>query len=261
MRNLIFLLLLISCSKESIRGLSVPEKNENSLQTLENFEAYSEKIDVMVAFLWPVEVKEESQRKAIRAVIGFSRELKDYQEDYLSEKLKLKRAYEKELCDCVLNDFCENEEVPEDSGECIEIEDKIFVNERKLPEIYGIVEKMENNVLLAGGEWIKTHNDFTELPVSTFSFKTLMLNMTVFGTYIKEEVEIPYEYMDVKSVLIQERTFKRLNVRFTDQVMGEWEFDLSLRQNDHSLVFQGDLYLHLTGSKRQGVVYWTHPAL
>ena len=245
----LILLLLISCTKVSNRALPLIKNEGPTISTLEEgFEEFDEKIDVMVAFLWPLKVTGDSQREAMRKVISSSRKLKTEQEVFNLKKRELKVKYQTENCECVLNGLCEDDEIPEDTGICYEIEEEIFEHDRKLVQIFELIDDIETNVKASGGDWLTTHVDFPELPPSTFSFNSFELNLAVLDGEA-------YSALLMKA--FQETLYKRLNVSFKrTNFPGTWEIDVGYKKSPHAVSFQGDLYYYEGPVKREGVIYW-----
>lgn len=255
MKIFLFFLILLSCTKVADKGIPLVKPPEPVLDRLETEATYTEKIDVMVAFLWPREVKTETQRSAIRAIIAGSRSMKDLQEEYFRKKLVLARAWKVEECDCVLNGLCDDTPPETTMERCSELEEETFANERALPAIYEIVEKMKADLALAGGEWLKTHSDFPEGPVSELSFETSKMRLTVFGAEATEYEAVPF-------VLRRTSNYERFLSQFTDKHgRGEWEFDLVIQRTPEALKFQGKLFLRKDSSEREGIVYWMNPVV
>lgn len=253
----IILIILISCTRVSNHKITKQMDRSPELERLETDGNYSEKIDVMVAFLWPVRIHSDVQRASLRSVLAGSRKLKDLQDSYFQKKLVLSRAWKKEGCDCVLNSICENE-VPETPFErCTELEEEVFTNERALPAIYGIVEEMKAHVKSAGGEWLKTHTDFPEGPVSEMNFEESLLSLPVFSP-----VDEPVSYENLPYVLRDSGSYDSLEVRFPDSVdRGEWHFDMAIQRTPEAMKFQGKLFLRKGKSRREGIVYWMNPVV
>lgn len=257
MKSFLLILLTISCSKvidKKIEKISVPEP---VIDRLETDGMYAQKIDVMVAFLWPARIESDSQRSSVRAIIAGSRKLKDLQDVYFQKKLKLSRAWKKAECDCVLNGIC-GETVPETPyEECQALEEEVFANERALPDIYSIVEKMKSDVIASGGEWLKTHTDFPEGPVSEIDFTNSTISLSAFAPGGD-----PQSYSPATFTLGRSGTFETLDLRFRDQEgRGEWHFDMAIQRTPEAMKFQGKLFLETSSSTREGIVYWMNPVV
>lgn len=257
MKLLLLILLTISCSKvidKKIDEITVPEP---VIDRLETDGMYAQKIDVMVAFLWPARIESDSQRSSVRAIISGSRKLKDLQDVYFQKKLKLNRAWKKGECDCVLNGIC-GETVPETPYDvCQALEDEVFANERALPDIYAIVEKMKSDVIASGGEWLKTHTDFPEGPVSEIDFSGPTISLSAFAPTGE-----PQPYPPAAFTLRRSVTFESLELRFRDQSgRGEWRFDMAIQRTPEAMKFQGKLFLETSSSTREGIVYWMNPVI
>lgn len=252
----LILFLIISCSKVSNNPITRLPEERTIIDRLETDGLYSENMDVMVAFLWPERITTDVQRGAVRALITASRRMQGIQEEYLKTKVELSKKWKMEECDCVLNSICD-ETPPEDSFEiCSELEESVFSNERKLPTIYGILEEMKESIKVSGGEWIKTHTDYPERPVSTLSFAKSVIKLSVFGA--DESVG----YSDVPFTLKRETGYDSFSTFFEDsQGRGEWSFDLSIQRTPETLKFQGKLFLKSGSVTREGIVFWMNPII
>lgn len=253
----LFLFLLLACTKEVPKGIRVEAPREPIPERLETSGLYDPRIDVMVAFLWPEVVNTDSQRRGLREIIASSREMRKLQEGYFKEKLLQGRAWKKNNCDCVLNGLCEGE-VPETPFEaCEEIEARVFENERKLPAIYEIVEKMKVLVPETGGEWLKTHTDFPEGPASSMDFTRSELNLSVFAPEGEPEAYPPVRYQ-----FLQKPGYESFSARFPDlRRRGDWEIDAALQRTPEGLRFQGKLFLVTPETRREGIIFWMNPVV
>lgn len=251
--KILLLLLLISCAEEKRRGIPVLPSEERQLDRLETDLPYSQKIDVMVAFLWPVRIETAIQKQAVRDLINGSRSLKDLQDGYFRKKIELRRSWVKKDCDCVLNSLCTGEIPDTPFDECVSLEEQTFANERELPAIYSIVEKMKESVKISGGEWLETHTDFPEGPVSEMDFDRGILRLPVFAGIQDQYPEIPYS-------LSRGRTYDTFYAEFTDPgKRGNWIFDMSIQRSTEALKFQGKLFLRHQNTEREGIIYWMNP--
>jgi|GEM_PF-3119080 len=261
MKALILLLILAACGpKDKYQEIPyTPKKALNTLEADASWSKYSPQIDIMVAFLWPVRVKEQDRPK-LSEIIQTSRELKTKKELYLLKKREIQIEFDKYDCNCVINFECTGEEEDLNEAKCYEIEESIFENDRELIPIFGLVERIKENVIAIGGEWLKTHLDFRELPNSTVDFNSLQIKFTVLDAH----ETTPYSYEINNASIIQEPYFKKLNFSFKREThknahYGVWEVDAAIVPSEASLLFQGKLFWDYQGVKREGLIYWEHP--
>lgn len=267
MRILLILFIAASCSKvkyEEIRR--APEKNRVIVSTEADFSSYSPTIDVMVAFLWPNEIRVQD-RPSVTRIIEISRELKTRNKDFQLNSIKLRGEYKEAHCSCALNGECDGSEGELNEVLCYEIEDAIYSNDRKLIEIYGLVEEIKTNVLGINGEWLPTHMDFQEIPTSKIDFSTMSFSFSALGAYLVDGVTCPIAYRTGPNPIIQELSFQRLEFSLPRVLIqenseipyGEWTIDVGINRSDVSILFQGELHWEYLGQARKGIIYWENP--
>lgn len=256
MKNLLILLLILSCSKVEHKPVRGKEFSRYSLITLpEEFKNIRPEMDTMVVFLWPEEVKTNSQRKAIREVISSSRALHKEQEVYLDEKFRLQKLFHANDCDCILNGLCEEGREVEDTGKCYEVEEETYKNEERLVPIYNLVEKIENAVSKTNGDWFKTHLDYPELPASRIDLEKNELTFT--NLIVNSEEAEPIGPLPFK---LEERNgFIVLISEFPDPPHGSWKIEVTLNKRAGSVNFQGKIYYTNGSTKREGIIQWANP--
>lgn len=271
MRALFFVLFLAACGpKDKFQDIPYsPKKTVNTLSADQSWNKYSPQIDIMVAFLWPTQVKVEDRAK-LSEIIQTSRDLKNQKESYLFKKREIQINFDKFQCACVINLECTGEEQDLNEEKCYEIEESMYENDRELISIFGLVEKIKTNVLAIGGEWLKTHLDYRELPNSTVDFNTLQIKFSVLDAYEENEARLPLSYEIREASILEEPYFKRLNFSFkrekyfsaTEKMpYGEWTVDAAIVPSEASLLIQGKLLWNYQGIEREGLIYWEHPRL
>lgn len=264
MKTILLLIFVFSCGpKDKFQEIPYsPKKSTNTLSVLQSWSKYSPKIDIMVAFLWPLQVK-VSDRPKLASIIETSRELKSQKELYLLKKRQIQIEYDRYQCACVIDLECTGEEEDLNETKCYEIEELTYANDRELVPIFGLVEKIKSNVIEIGGEWLKTHMDFRELPSSSMDFHSLQIQLSAFGG---EAVPLSYEISGAR--INQEDYFKRLSFSFKREIYlessekasyGNWEVDAAIVDSEASLLVQGKLFWNYQGVKREGLIYWEHP--
>ena len=256
MKAFLILLLTISCTKiktEEIKGS--PKKNPQVSALRQDLSNYSPYVDIMVAFLWPEKFETQEQKTALKNVIRISRDLRTQKESFLDKRYELRQAYASNDCKCLLEGLCDGTETQTDDLKCYEIEDAMYENDRILPAIYQLVDEIKLNVLGTGGEWIETHQDFTEIPSPHFDFNKMVLSLPAFGA--TPDGPIPYEISNPK--IYQENGYQR--IIFTakrKKSPDNWKFEVTPTVNRASLLFQGDLTLAYGSEERKGIIYWEH---
>jgi hypothetical protein len=256
MKQLIFLLLIVSCTKiknEEIKGTTKSSPQVSALrQDLKNYSSY---VDVMVAFLWPERFETDDQRTALKKVIRTSRDLRSRKEDFLDKRFELRQSYVTFECKCLLEGLCDGSETQDDEAKCYEIEEAIYENDRRLPAIYELVDEIKLNVLAAGGDWIDTHQDFSDVSSPMFDFENMSLTLTAFSATSRE----PVSYLVTSPKVFQEAGYQRIlfSTKRKDGP-GIWEFEVTPTLNRASLLFQGDLRLIHGSQERVGIIYWEH---
>ncbi len=271
MKILFLLLILSACGpKDKFQEIPYsPKKTENTLSTEQDWNKYSPQIDIMVAFLWPTHV-EVKDRQKLSEIIQTARDLKAQKEDYLLKKRQIQVEFDHFQCGCVINMECTGEEQDLNTDKCYEIEENMYANDRELVPIFGLVEKIKSNVMAIGGEWLKTHLDFRELPNSSMDLSHLQIKFTALDAYEEEGVSLPYSYEISKALLFEEQYFKRLNFTFKREKYlspsekihyGDWSVDAAVVPSEASLLFQGKLFWTYEGKKREGLIYWEHPRI
>lgn len=261
--RLVFILFLAACGpKDKYQEIPYsPEKAVNTLETDQSWSKYSPQIDIMVAFLWPTEIK-AADRPKLSEIIQTSRDLKTQKESYLLKKRVIQKEFDHYECNCVINFECTGDEGELNENKCYEIEETIYENDRELISIFGLVEKIKFNVISIGGDWFKTHLDFRELPNSTMDFNTLQIQFSALDAH----GATPYSYVINNASIIQEPYFKKLSFSFKREShesthYGEWEVDAAIVPSEASLLFQGKLFWNYQGKKREGLIYWEHPRI
>ena len=266
---LILLFLLSSCGKIKLQEIysSSSTKNTNTISIQNDSAKYSEIIDVMVAFLWPLKIENQSQQIKLEEVIAHSRELVSSKEKYLSTKFKLQELFTANQCPCAINNECSGNETDMDATKCYEIEDAIYKNDSSVIDIFGLVETIKKNVKEIGGEWLDTHLDLKNVASSTIKLSSMDIYFTALGSYEDNNITKPFSYLIQAIPVIQESGYKRMTFSmprlfFQDGqtvARGNWTVDVGLMENQSSLLFQGELSWSYQGSKRRGVIYWENP--
>lgn len=271
MKNILLISLFFSvwaCTKTSWQ--EIPSSKSQTVQVvgIESDSAhYSEIIDVMVAFLWPLKIETPEQQVSLERVIADSRELVSSKKRYLNKKFELQDLFLANLCPCALNQECSGNETGMDQNKCYEIEDAIYENDRSLIAIFGLVENIKKNVIEIGGEWLDTHLDLKEIPSPTVKFGSMDIHFTALGSYLENNTTKPFSYFIKSARITQETYYKRMTFTvprlfFEDGALvthGDWIVDVGLSENKASLLFQGDLFWNYQGQKRRGVIYWENP--
>lgn len=256
MKILILLLIFVSCSKskyEEIPG-NKGSKGFASALRIESKE-YSQNIDLLVAFLWPERISTDVQRHELELIISVSRELKLAKEKFQEKRFELKVEYQRLDCPCILEFRCSGDETHTDEAVCLELEDSIFENDKQLPAIYALVDVMKEKVIGIGGEWLQTNLDFPEVPLSTFNFKTLELNLKVFGS----SGNLPLDYQFSRPEIFEDIDFQLLTFFSPRKLaIGDWRIEVTHYKTKASLLFQGELFWKHTGKERQGFILWEH---
>ena len=267
MKLILILFIAASCSKvnyEEIRR--TPEKNRVIVSSEADFSSYSTNIDVMVAFLWPSEIRVQDRPRVTR-IIEISRELKAKNQDFQLSSINLRGEYKDASCSCALNGECDGSEGELNEVLCYEIEDAIYSNDRKLVEIYRLVEEIKTNVLSINGEWLPTHMDFQDIPTSKIDFTTMSFSFSALGAYLVDEVSYPIAYNTGPNPIIQELSFQRLEFSLPRVIIqeenqipyGEWTIDVGINRSDISILFQGELHWKYLGQARKGIIFWENP--
>lgn len=256
MKNILILLIIISCTKAKYKDIPGAPQQNNYVSALRiDFKEYSENIDLFVAFLWPEQIKSESQRQELKSIISTSKDLKSQKEKFQIKRYELSDEYRRFECPCILEFRCQGTETQNDEDKCLQIEEGIFENDKRLPAIYALVDVMKEKVLSIGGEWLETNQDHPEIPLSSFNFNTLKLNLKAFGA----EENRPLEYEFARPEIFEDKDFQLL--RFSSprkSASGDWRIEVTPYKNKASLVFQGELYWDRSGIKRQGIIFWEH---
>jgi hypothetical protein len=256
MKNLLLLLLFVSCSKATYKQIP-SNKGPKTYASALSFDskAYSQNIDLAVAFLWPERVVTDEQRLELQFIISTSRKLKLAKEQFQEKRYELKVEYQRLDCPCILEFRCTGNETRSDEVVCLELEDSIFENDKLLPGIYQLVDIMKEKVIGIGGEWIQTNFEFPEAPVSTFNFNTLELNLNVFGA----SENLPLDYQFPKPEIFQDKDFQLLTFSSPRKLsVGSWRIEVAPYKTKASLLFQGEFFWEHSGKKRRGFIIWEH---
>jgi hypothetical protein len=263
-----FIFAFISCTKVKLQD--IPRTTETKAQIVgiqANSANYSEVIDVMVAFLWPLKISGTENQLKLEVIIADSRELVSSKEKYLNKKFELQEKFQNNQCPCALNNECTGAETEMDQAKCYEIEDAIYQNDDSLIYIFGLVENIKKNVKDIGGEWFDTHLDVKNLPNSQVKFSTMDIYFSALGSYEENNTQKPFSYIVKAIPITQELHYKRMTFSMprlffeNDQTVthGDWTIDVGLMENKYSLLFQGDLFWNYQDQKRRGVIYWENP--
>ena len=270
MKNTIFILLffLNSCGKIKLQEIyATKATNTNTINIQNDSAQYSEVIDVMVAFLWPIKIENQTQQVKLEQIITTSRELLSSKEQFLNTKFKLQELFTANQCPCAINNECTGNETNMDTTKCYELEDAIYKNDSSLIEIYGLLETIKKNVKEIGGEWLDTHLDLKEVESSTIKLSSMDIHFSALGSYEDKSIKKPFSYLIHDIPVIQEPVYKRITFSmprlfYLDGqtiTRGNWTVDVGLTENKSSLLFQGELSWNYQGLKRRGVIYWENP--
>jgi hypothetical protein len=268
MKILLVLFMAVSCSKVKYQEIpKAPEKNRVLVSVEADFSSYSPNIDVMVAFLWPEKIKVQDRPRVTR-IIEISRDLKTRNKDFQLISVKLRGEYAAANCSCALNGECDGSEGELNEILCYEIEDATYANDRKLVEIYGLVEEIKTNILSINGEWLQTHMDFREIPTSKIDFNKMSFSFSALGAYLVDGVSYPIAYKTEANPIIQELSFQRLEFTLARVLIennqeipfGEWTIDVGINRSEISVLFQGELHWNYLGQARKGIIFWENPA-
>lgn len=259
MKSLILLLLIFSCTKAKYKEIPGSTREKTYVSALRiDFKEYSQNIDLIVAFLWPDQIQTEIQRHELQSIISTSRELKSQKEKFQIKRYELSDDYRNFDCPCILEFRCQGDETQNDEEKCLQIEEGIFENDKRLPEIYALVDVMKEKVLNIGGEWLATNQDYPEIPLSSFNFNNLALNLKAFGA--AENRPLNYEF--TRPEIFEDESYQLLKFSSPRKsATGNWRIEVSPYKNQASLVFQGELYWDRHGIKRQGIIFWEHARL
>lgn len=251
MRYLI-LILVLSCSKvhySPVETVSPPETR--FVWDARTLDAFSEKIDVLVAFLWPHRIETEEQQRGARRVISRSRELRKFKSAFISEKIRLQKDFEAHDCLCVLDGLCTGEETHDDLELCEALEEKKYQHQATLADFYLIVEDIRDTVQTIGGFWVKTNTEYPEAPLSMIDYKNQRLQLEVFETQessspISSDFSLLYDkgFPEVKTSLL-----------IDGQI---WQIEASLNAEENSLSGQGEISADFGTTTRKGIIYWEH---
>lgn len=246
MRAFFILFLLLSCSKTKYTALeSVPVAESQFIWDETRLDRYSDRIDVLVAFLWPSRIETAEQKSGVRRVISRSRELRAFKKDFLSKRFKLEEDFKSQDCPCVLDGVCEGDETKDDLDLCLNLEEKKYAHQETLASFFVIVEDIRDSVEAIGGLWVKTNTEFPEAPLSVLDLKNRRLDLQVF------------DVDDVRFALRPELTLDFSGgfpaLEWSMPIHGTvWEVEASLELQDHFLSGQGEI----TAGERKGIIYW-----
>ena len=252
MKYFFLILTLLSCSKvrySPVEGVSQPETR--FVWDARTLDPFSEKIDVLVAFLWPRSIQTNEQKVGVRRVISRSRELRQFKEAFLSKKILLQKEFEANDCLCVLDGLCTGEETSDDLELCEALEEKKYQHQSTLADFYLIVEDILETVQDIGGLWVKTNTEYPEAPLSEMDYKTQKLRLEIF------ETDRPSPALSSEFRLDFDRGFPEL--RTSLPINGQtWSIEASLDVRENSLSAQGELTVDFSGVTRKGIIYWEH---
>ena len=260
MKYLFLILILFGCkTKTKDEKINLrPPVSPIQISSLSTWDNYSKDIDIMVAFLWPEEVKVQD-RPLLNEIIQTSRSLKKQKEDFLKTSHQLKNEFDTNFCNCVLNFECTGEEDIQDENICYDIEENIYANDRLLIDIYGLVELIKTNVNAIGGKWLDTHLDHRNLPNSQIDFSKMELSFSAF-----DAGNLPYSYSNLKYSLVQLPDFNQVELQFkrmheSNEEFGNWKIQAAAIASEYSLLFQGKLFWEFENKSYEGMIYWEHP--
>lgn len=256
MKILILLLVIQACGKVGMKPIESKSSQKTTSALSVDFKRYDENIDIMVAFLWPLEIKTESQRKDVREIISVSRKLNGSKDIYYAKKIELQTKFKENHCQCALYDLCEADEVPGPVDVCTELEAEGYTNDARLIPVLEMVEKVKTLVKHCGGEWLDTQSDLADAGISRFDFTTLRLFFSALGSV--DGVGIPYEIDDVQ--MTEQGSYTELKFQIPHPQGGEYDFELGMRGGKVSLTIQGEIILSRGNLKRRGIIYWEHPS-
>lgn len=253
MKVLIIILLLLSCglkvqNTKVIDQSLVQVESEIILNTQSMSFNFDKKIDIFVAFLWPLRVTTTNQQLAIENVLKLGKELRIGNEELLGTQTEFNTLRCEQIFSGELEVTYEEEEY------CYQLEEK------KLSLTASMLEKvtqMEDFVRNMGGEWLESNQDFETNESSLIDFSNNTLSLFSMGheiingeklplTYTK----LPFEIKTIDNYSFIELFFPRKNEE------GIYKVKADLNFQKHSLIFQGDLDLISNGQTRRGIIYW-----
>lgn len=256
---IIFTVLILSCGKskfEEVNSIVTTEYSLAETNEKNNFLRYSEKIDIMVAFLWPEKIEGNKAKELTVSILQKARELKN-DNDFL---LEMNEDYNSLECDEIL--IGEIEASAEIEALCYEFSDK---KDELTRFLYQKVLSIETSVKLMGGEWLANHRDFDNIPTAEVDLESGLISFSALGSYKTDSIHpISYSSKKINPVYKNDYakiyfTFERLkwNVITNDfGSYGVYSAELSLFPMKNSLVFQGELDWAYNGKTRKGVIYW-----
>lgn len=250
MRYILFILMLLACSKVKyapIEGVVLPETR--FVWDARTLDVFDERIDVLVAFLWPEKIETDVEKSGARRVISRSRELRKFKESFLAEKVRLQKNFVDNDCLCVLDGICTGEETNDDLELCEVLEEKKYQHQATLADFYLIVEDIRDTVNAIGGLWVKTNTEYPEAPLSVMDYRKQNIRLEVFETAhdsaaISSDLVLDFDngFPEVRtSLIIEDRA---------------WVIEASLDVRGNSLSGQGEISVDFPSGLRKGIIYW-----
>jgi hypothetical protein len=254
---LIALFFCLSCSKTKYENVPPISDNHQQSSALNvSAQDYNPSIDIFVAFLWPEKIQAQEHKVELQKIIQLARELRIQKEIFQEIRFQLKNRYEEFDCPCILEARCNGTETHTDENTCLDLENEIIDHDRTLTDVYALVDQIKEKIHHIGGYWIKTNQDFPQLPASEFNFTSYDLNLTVFDSTHEQAVN----YLSLKPEIHDYSNYQSLIFHFKNKadLGGNWIIEVAPTIKPYSLLFQGELYLESEDGRREGFIYWEH---
>ena len=251
MKLLISLLLLFGCGNKTnsttIEDLT-PEENNNTISTSAMSFEYEQKIDIFVAFLWPLKIETPAAKRSVIKILDVGRSLRTGNEELLGYSIEFKKLRCEEIfAGEIIVDF-------ETEDYCYEVEEK---RNSLTAVMLEKVNTMKSEVQSMGGEWLDSNQDFETNEGSLIDFNTNTLSIYSLGSKVEngETAPLPYPKLPFEIKMMDSYSYIELFFPRKDGV-GIFKIKADLNIQKNSIIFQGDLNLVTGESTQRGIIYW-----
>ncbi len=264
MKIFIVLFLILSCSKEQKAPLLEEGKITETRQYLQ--ENIQGDLDLFVGFYWPKNLKED-ENSIVESIIKDSREITRRKDKYFKEKSAVKCNYQAASCDCLLNEICAPDEVPDTRNydHCESIREELDEIEMGIIEIAILIESLKSklNDFKSPGEWLETHLDHTN--INKLPYINLQDQTFTIPALGGEEVSYSTEKGEIFNFIYQDPTLtfsfyeKRVvnqKIEFTGNIV---DAKVDLLNKNYVYQFMGELEKIEDGEIRRGIFYFELP--
>ncbi len=264
MKMLLIFILILSCSEEK-KGRFIEKGRSTEVRQFlqKNIEG---NLDLFVAFFWPKTI-EKKESPIVQNIIEDSLKISSKKNNYFKKKLAIKCRYERASCDCVLEDLCDEGEIPDTNNisSCENMRDHLDEIEMDIIEIAILIDSLKNrlNNFKVKGEWLETHLDHPDsLFLPYINLQNQNISIPILGnkkiSYSTERGEIfDFNYTDPTiNFSFYEKIIKNQKVQFSGNIV---DAKIDVLNKEYVYQFMGEMTKNENGVLRRGILYFELP--